>query len=91
MALFRSRPSFPRNVLPVLAIIGLLLAAFLIWRGLPDRKLEEPEETPARATGALADAPRVAGAGVVEPSSEVIDLGSTTATFVPACWRRTRP
>lgn len=84
MALFRSRPSFPRNVLPVLAIIGLLLAAFLIWRGLPDRKLEEPEETPARATGALADAPRVAGAGVVEPSSEVIDLGTALSGLVTA-------
>ena len=84
MALFRSRPSFPRNVLPVLAIVGLLLAAFLIWRGLPDRKLEEPEETPARATGALADAPRVAGAGVVEPSSEVIDLGTALSGLVTA-------
>ena len=84
MALFKSRPSFSRNILPVLAVIGLMLAAFLIWRGLPDRKLEEPEETPARATGALANAPRVAGAGVVEPSSEVIDLGTALGGLVTA-------
>jgi multidrug efflux pump subunit AcrA (membrane-fusion protein) len=84
MALFRSGLSFSRNILPVFAVIGLVLAAFLIWRGLPDRSLEEPEETPARATGALANAPRVAGAGVVEPSSEVIDLGTALSGLVTA-------
>ncbi|CAA9523636.1 MAG: ABC-type export system, membrane fusion protein [uncultured Sphingomonas sp.] len=84
MALFQSRPSFSRNILPVIAVIGLAIAAFLIWRGLPDRQLEEPEETPARATGALTNAPRVAGAGVVEPSSEVIDLGTALSGLVTA-------
>jgi multidrug resistance efflux pump len=84
MALFQTRPSFSRNILPVIAVIGLAIAAFLIWRGLPDRQLEEPEETPARATGALANAPRVAGAGVVEPSSEVIDLGTALSGLVSA-------
>ncbi|WP_205478909.1 efflux RND transporter periplasmic adaptor subunit [Sphingomonas arenae] len=84
MALFRSRPSFSRNILPIVAVIGLAVAAFLIWRGLPDRQLEEPDETPARATGALANAPRVAGAGVVEPSSEVIDLGTALSGLVTA-------
>jgi multidrug efflux pump subunit AcrA (membrane-fusion protein) len=76
--------SFSRNILPVIAVIGLAIAAFLIWRGLPDRSLEEPEETPARATGALANAPRVAGAGVVEPSSEVIDIGTALSGLVTA-------
>ncbi len=84
MAIFRSRPSFSRNILPVVAIVGLAIAAFLIWRGLPDRQLEEPAETPARATGALANAPRVAGAGVVEPSSEVIDIGTALSGLVTA-------
>jgi multidrug resistance efflux pump len=80
----RSRPSLSRNILPVLAVLGLLLAAWLIWRGLPDRELESPAETPARATGALANAPRVAGAGVVEPSSEVIDIGTALSGLVTA-------
>jgi RND family efflux transporter MFP subunit len=80
----RTPLSFSRQILPVLAAIGLLVAAFLIWRGLPNRSLEEPEETPARAAGALANAPRVAGAGVVEPSSEVIDLGTALPGLVTA-------
>ena len=84
MAQSRFRLSFSRTILPVIAAIGLALAAFLIWRGLPDRSLEEPAETPARATGALANAPRVAGAGVVEPSSEVIDLGTALSGLVTA-------
>jgi multidrug efflux pump subunit AcrA (membrane-fusion protein) len=84
MASLRFRPSFSRNVLPIIAVIGLAIAAFLIWRGLPDRRLEEPVETPARATGALANAPRVAGAGVVEPSSEVIDIGTALSGLVTA-------
>ena len=82
MALFQSRPSFSRGILPIIAVIGLLLAVFLIWRGLPNRQLEQPDETPARATGALATAPRVAGAGVVEPSSEIIDLGTSLSGLV---------
>lgn len=79
-----SRLSFSRRILPVVAVVGLLLAALLIWRGLPDRRLQDPAETPARATGALANAPRVAGAGVVEPSSEVIDIGTALSGLVTA-------
>ncbi|CAA9514504.1 MAG: ABC-type export system, membrane fusion protein [uncultured Sphingomonas sp.] len=84
MASLRSRPSFSRNILPIVAVVGVIVAAFLIWRGLPDRQLETPAETPARATGALANAPRVAGAGVVEPSSEVIDIGTALSGLVTA-------
>lgn len=84
MAFLRSRPSFSRNILPIIAVMGVIVAAFLIWRGLPDRQLETPAETPARATGALANAPRVAGAGVVEPSSEVIDIGTALSGLVTA-------
>lgn len=84
MAILRSRPSFSRNILPIVAVVGVIVAAFLIWRGLPDRQLETPTETPARATGALANAPRVAGAGVVEPSSEVIDIGTALSGLVTA-------
>lgn len=76
------RPSFSRVILPVLAVIGLLVSAVLIWGGQPDRAMEEPGETPARATGALANAPRVAGAGVVEPSSEIVDIGTAVSGLV---------
>jgi hypothetical protein len=79
-------PSFSRNILPVIAVIGSS-AAFLIWRGLPDRRWRSRRKTPARATGALANAPRVAGAGVVEPSSEVDrPRHRLCRAWSPPCW-----
>jgi multidrug resistance efflux pump len=39
-------------------------------------------EQPPKAVGKLANAPRVAGAGVVEPASEVIDIGSALSGLV---------
>jgi multidrug resistance efflux pump len=77
-----SRISFSRQVLPLLAIIGLVVAAAWIWMDLPDRSTIEPEEQPPRASGELADAARVAGSGVVEPSSELIDVGSALSGLV---------
>lgn len=82
MALLPARLSFSRQILPIVAIVGIIAAAILIWRGLPDRQLAQPDESPARATGTLANAPRVAGAGVVEPSSEVIDIGTALSGLV---------
>ncbi len=84
MALLPARLSFSRQILPLLAIVGVIVAAILIWRGLPERRLQPPVETPARATGALASAPRVAGVGVVEPSSEIIDIGTALSGLVTA-------
>lgn len=74
--------SFSRQILPVAAVIGLLFAVYMIAIGLPDRSLAEPAEQPPKAVGALANAPRVAGAGVVEPASEVIDIGSALSGLV---------
>ncbi len=82
MALLPENVSFSRKILPIIALIGLVLAAFFIWNGLPDRQLEEPDQEPPRATGALANAARVAGAGVVEPSSETIDIGTALSGLV---------
>lgn len=74
--------SFARQILPALALIGLAIAAWLILVGLPDRSTAEPAEQPPKAVGELADKPRVAGAGVVEPASEVIDIGSALSGLV---------
>lgn len=74
--------SFSRKILPIIAVIGLLFAVYLIVTGLPDRSSETPDELPARATGPLADAPRVAGSGVVEPSSEAVDVGTALSGLV---------
>ena len=82
MALLPENFSFSRKGLPIVALVGLALAAIFIWTGLPDRELEEPGREPPRATGALADAARVAGAGVVEPSSETISVGTAISGLV---------
>lgn len=74
--------SFARQILPVLALIGLAIAAWLILVGLPDRSTAEPAEQPPKAVGDLAGKARVAGAGVVEPSSEIIDIGSALSGLV---------
>lgn len=82
MSLLPENISFSRKILPIIAILALILAVFFIWNSLPDRELVEPEETPLSATGELANRPRVAGAGVVEPSSEIIDIGTALAGLV---------
>lgn len=82
MAILPENISFSRKVLPFIAVAGLILAVIFIWRGLPDRQLTEPEQTPLTATGELANSPRVAGAGIVEPSSEIIDIGTALSGLV---------
>ena len=82
MALLPEGFSFSRKGLPIIAIVGLVAAVAFIWFGIPDRELEEPDREPPRATGALADEARVAGAGVVEPSSETIEIGTAIPGLV---------
>jgi HlyD family secretion protein len=74
--------SFARQILPIAALIGVAFAAWLIFFGLPDRSTAEPTEQPPKAVGKLANQPRVAGAGIVEPASEVIDIGSALSGLV---------
>lgn len=82
MALLPSNLSFSRQILPVIAVIGVLIAAWSIIGGLPDRETTEPAEQPPKAVGELANSPRVAGAGIVEPASEVIDIGAALSGLV---------
>jgi len=74
--------SFARQILPIAALIGVAFAAYLVFSGQPDRSTAEPAEQPPKAVGQLANEPRVAGSGVVEPSSEVIDIGSALPGLV---------
>lgn len=74
--------SFARQILPIAALIGIAFAAWLIFGGQPDRATAEPAEQPPKAVGQLANEARVAGSGVVEPSSEVIDIGSALSGLV---------
>lgn len=82
MALLPQNLSFSRQILPILAIIGIIFAVLFIFRELPDREIEDPENQPAKAPAALADSGRVAGAGLVEPASEVIDIGSALSGLI---------
>ena len=82
MALLPSNISFSRQVLPVLAVIGIACAVIYILIGLPDRSIAAPNKEPPTATGELADGARVAGSGIVEPASEVIDIGSALSGLV---------
>lgn len=74
--------SFTRQILPVIAVLGLVIAAFFILSGQPDRELSEPDREPPRAPDTLANEARVAGSGVVEPSSEVVQIGSALSGLV---------
>ncbi|WP_265587722.1 efflux RND transporter periplasmic adaptor subunit [Sphingomicrobium arenosum] len=76
--------SFSRQILPVIALLGIAAAIWLIVSQAPDRSMAEAEETPAMASGALAGEARVAGAGVVEPSSELIEVGTALSGIVEA-------
>ncbi|MEO0463000.1 MAG: efflux RND transporter periplasmic adaptor subunit [Pseudomonadota bacterium] len=76
MALLIPNLSFSRQILPVLALIGLGGATWYVLAEIPPREITEPEAQPAKPTGALANSARVAGVGLVEPASEVIDIGS---------------
>lgn len=82
MALLPSNFSFSRQALPIIAVIGIIVAVIFIWANLPDREIAEPNNEPPKATGELANAARVAGAGLVEPASETIDIGSALSGLV---------
>lgn len=82
MALLPSSFSFSRKVLPIIALIGLVIAVIYIFAIKPDRTTIEPEQEPPKATGALANSARVAGVGLVEPASEIIDIGSALSGLV---------
>jgi HlyD family secretion protein len=69
-----SRLNFSRQILPWLAVASILVSAFFIWGMQPDRPLTDPPSQPA--TAPAGSAAMVAGAGVVEPSSELIAIGS---------------
>lgn len=88
MALDIKSLSFTRQILPVIAVLGLVLAAFYILSGQPDRELSDPDREPPRAPEALADAARVAGSGVVEPSSELVQIGSALSGLVTGVFVR---
>lgn len=82
MAFLPSNLSFSRQILPIIAVLGLAAGTWFVISQQPDRELTEPERQPPKPTGKLADAARVAGAGLVEPASEIIDIGSALSGLI---------
>jgi HlyD family secretion protein len=77
-----TRPSFSRLVLPALAILGIIAAAVMIYGSQPDRSKAAPTIQPATTPLAQRSSGSVAGAGVVEPSSELVKVGTPIAGIV---------
>jgi HlyD family secretion protein len=74
--------SFTRNILPLLAIAAIIATVYLVATGQPDRTQEAAVVTPPKASSAFGNSPSVSGSGVVEPSSETIDIGTSLAGLV---------
>ncbi len=68
-----TRPSFSRYGLPVLAVLGLVFAAWVVLSGRPDRSMTEPPVSPPRVPAEQRGG-TVSGAGLVEPASELVAL-----------------
>ena len=75
-------PSFSRVILPILAVIGIIAAVFMVWRSLPNREPQTATLTPPTTPKEQRDSGSVAGSGVVEPSSELIDIGTPLSGVV---------
>jgi len=70
------RPSVSRTILPVLAGLALIAAIAIVLRTQPDRQSTTPANTPPTVPSAQLRTGAVSGAGVVEPSSELIEVGA---------------
>lgn len=76
-----ARLNFSRQILPILAVIAIIVAAVIILQTQPDRAIAEPVRTPPSAGTGIGGA-TVAGAGVIEPASELIEIGSQVPGLV---------
>jgi HlyD family secretion protein len=77
-----TRPSFSRYGLPVLAVAGLAFAAWVVLSGRPDRSMTEAPISPPRVPATQVQGGTVSGAGLVEPSSELVQLSPLVAGVV---------
>jgi multidrug resistance efflux pump len=64
----------PRHILPLFAIGALGFAAYSVATTQPDRQTTVPSNTPP--TAPAGNGAMVSGAGIVEPSSELIEIGA---------------
>jgi multidrug efflux pump subunit AcrA (membrane-fusion protein) len=65
----------PRHILPFVGLLALLAAVAVVAFTQPDRRTTTPGKTPPTVPQAQAGR-SVSGAGVIEPSSELIEVGA---------------
>jgi len=70
----------PRHILPFFAVGALGFAAYSVATTQPDRQTTQPSNTPP--TAPAGNGAMVSGAGIVEPSSELIEVGAQRAGIV---------
>lgn len=75
-------PNFSLKILPTLAIIAIIAAFSWVVFGQPDRSMQAPDKAPPEASKANGGKDSVAGAGVIEPSSEISDIGTNVSGVV---------
>ncbi len=81
MASLAPRLRKPRHILPYLAVIALVLTSLAVALTQPDRRTTAPAKTPPTAPHAFAGN-AVSGSGLVEPSSELIEVGTQRSGIV---------
>ena len=74
------RLNFSRQILPAIAVIAIIISAFLVLRSQPDRAMAAAAQTPPASPSPGRAV--VAGAGVVEPSSELIEIAAQVGGVV---------
>jgi multidrug efflux pump subunit AcrA (membrane-fusion protein) len=75
------RLRLPRHILPFVGLAALILAVIAVATTQPDRQMTAPSKTPATVPQAQAGR-TVSGAGIIEPSSELIEVGAQRAGTV---------
>lgn len=66
----------------MIAILAIGVSAWIVLAGQPDRTLVAAEKTPPKASHATGNKPSVAASGVIEPSSEITDIGTNVPGIV---------
>jgi multidrug efflux pump subunit AcrA (membrane-fusion protein) len=75
------RLRIPRHILPYIAVVALVLTAAAVALTQPDRAMTTPSKSPPVVPQALAGR-TVSGAGLVEPSSQLIEVGTQRSGII---------
>jgi multidrug efflux pump subunit AcrA (membrane-fusion protein) len=75
------RLRMPRHILPFVAVAALMFAVVAVLFTQPDRKITDPSKAPPTVPQSLTGS-AVSGAGLVEPSSELIEVGTQRSGLV---------